>query len=127
MTSPILVDANIWIDHFRLPDAHLAALALDRRIRMHPYIIGELALGSLPRRDFALAKLKALPAAPVAKDSHVLMFIEANQLAASGIGYVDCHLLAAAKLASGSVWTRDRRLAAQAHRLGILYAELERH
>jgi predicted nucleic acid-binding protein len=37
-----------------------------------------------------------------------------------GIGYVDAHLLASAKLKPGSrLWTRDRRLSAVSDRLGL--------
>jgi len=37
-----------------------------------------------------------------------------------GIGYVDAHLLAAARLTAGSkLWTRDRRLQAVAAQLGL--------
>ena len=49
--------------------------------------------------------------------------IEARELHGTGIGYVDAHLLAATFLDSdGKLWTRDKRLQAQAERLGVAYA-----
>ena len=40
-----------------------------------------------------------------------------------GIGYVDTHLLASLRLAGDArLWTLDKRLHAQAERLGVAYA-----
>ena len=48
------------------------------------------------------------------------MHIDFTELAGSGIGYVDIHLLAAVRLAPGcALWTKDRQLKALAERLGI--------
>lgn len=117
----IVVDANIWIDHFRLVDPHLAELAADRRLRMHPYTIGELALGNFANHARIIAQLEKLPAANVASHASLMQFIAVRALSGTGIGYVDCHLLASALLMGGKVWTRDRRLANQAARLQINY------
>jgi hypothetical protein len=38
-----------------------------------------------------------VPKAQVATDGEVLAFIEANALAGTGLGYIDVHLLAAAR------------------------------
>ena len=44
----ILADTSIWIDHFRRSDLRLARF-LDRGdVVMHPFVLGELALGYLP-------------------------------------------------------------------------------
>lgn len=117
----IVVDANIWIDHFRLTDPHLAELAADRRLRMHPYTIGELALGNFANHARIIAQLEKLPAASIASHASLMPFIAARALSGTGIGYVDCHLLASALLMGARVWTRDRRLAEQAARLRINY------
>jgi predicted nucleic acid-binding protein len=113
----ILVDTSVWIDHFRAGDAALADL-LDRgSVLMHPFVLGELALGNFRRRD-VLGTLRDLPLAAVATDGEVLDFIERNTLFGLGIGYVDAHLLAAIRLTPGaSLLTRDSRLAAVAERL----------
>jgi hypothetical protein len=46
--------------------------------------------------------------------------IDRQALFGRGIGYVDAHLLAAARLTAGSkLWTRDRRLQSVAAQLGL--------
>jgi predicted nucleic acid-binding protein len=116
----ILVDTSVWIDHLRAGDAGLAGLLDTAQVLTHPFVIGELALGNLSRRDDILDALGNLPRATVASDSEVLGFISRYKLAGLGIGYVDAHLLAATRLTGGAaLWTRDRRLAEVAARLGI--------
>ena len=47
-------------------------------------------------------------------------FIERHELYGRGIGYVDVHLLAAARLhGDATLWTRDRRLREAAEILGV--------
>jgi predicted nucleic acid-binding protein len=41
----ILPDTNIWIDHLRTADSNFTSLLLDKRVRLHPYVLGEIALG----------------------------------------------------------------------------------
>lgn len=119
----IVVDANIWIDHLRAADPMLNGLIRRRRIVIHPYTIGEIALGSLADRDKVLGHLDLIPAAPVAEPQEMLTFIARHSLFGTGIGYVDAHLLASALLLpDGSLWTRDRRLHAVADRLGLATA-----
>ena len=116
----IIVDANIWIDHLRVANLALSGLIQRRRILVHPYTIGEIALGSFAKRNDVLDQLAMLPAAPAAEHHEVLAFIDRHALFGTGIGYVDSHLLASARLVeTGKVWTRDRRLHAVAERLGI--------
>ena len=107
----ILADTSIWIDHFRQGDAVLAKLLQARAIVMHPFIIGELALGNLRQRDDILNDLQDLPRAKVATDAEVLHFIAQHALFGLRIGYIDAHLLAAARLTPDCLlWTRDKRL-----------------
>lgn len=88
----------------------------------HPFIIGELAVGHLRRRDTILAELHRLPHPERASDSEVLYFIEQERLMGLGIGYIDAHLLAAARLTRGAtLWTSDGRLAHVAARLGLAF------
>jgi len=116
----ILVDTSIWVQHFRAAHPRLQGLLGDGSVLCHPFIIGELALGHLPRRRTTLSDLNDLPRALAARDSEVLHFVESNALAASGIGYVDAHLLAATSITAGArLWTRDVRLLAVAGRLGL--------
>ncbi len=93
-----------------------------RRVRLHPVIVAEIALGSLKQRANLLEELNAFPKVDPSSHSEVMAMIEWMKLFGSGIGYVDAHLLAATKHQSSSVlWTRDKKLEAQAERLGIAY------
>ncbi|HEX9471040.1 MAG TPA: PIN domain-containing protein [Bradyrhizobium sp.] len=116
----ILADTSIWIDHFRRGDLKLAQF-LDRGdVVMHPFVIGELALGHVPKITEMIDDLQAIPKAIVANADEVLKFIADRKLSGSGIGYVDAHLLAATALAPETlVWTRDKRLNAVAQSLSL--------
>lgn len=59
-----------------------------------------------------LGALTALPHAPVASHDEVLAFLETDHLMGRGLGWVDIHLLASAKLGRLPFWTLDKRLAA---------------
>jgi len=119
----ILVDTSVWIDHFRRTDPDLVALLGRSAVLVHPFVIGELALGSLRQADLIIEALQDLPQVRAARDAEVLPFIRRQGLAGSGIGYVDAHLLAATRLTPGTLlWSRDRRLSAQAERLGVAAA-----
>jgi predicted nucleic acid-binding protein len=116
----ILVDTSVWIDHFRQGDAELQSLLNGGRVLAHPFVTGELALGSLQKRDMVINALQGLPQAAVATDEEVLGFIGRQTLFGTGIGYIDAHLLASVRLSHGSsLWTRDKRLLAAATRLSL--------
>jgi len=121
----ILVDSSVWVDHLRKGDATLARMLDHERVLAHPFVVGELALGSLSlrQRESILAALQDLPQATVASETEVRRFIDREALYGRGIGYVDAHLLASARLTlGGSLWTRDRRLHAVASQLGLATA-----
>ena len=116
----ILVDTSVWIDHLKTGDDNLARLLEAGRVLMHPFVLGELALGSLRNRQTILELLGQLPRAEMAMDHEVLSLIEAETLHGTGIGLIDAHLLASAKLTAGSsLWTRDKRLERLAARLRV--------
>ena len=116
----ILVDTSIWIDHFRSTDEQLAALLMRNEVLGHPFLIGEIALGSVARRADVLRYLNNLPAAVSASHAEVMIFINRHKLANTGLGYVDATLLASAALTTGSaLWARDKNLHAAAVRCGI--------
>lgn len=117
----ILVDTSVWVDHLRTGDRRLVQLLDAEQVFTHPFVIGEIALGKLPRRNLILATLRFLPEVLVAAHEEVLEFIERYQLFGSGVGYVDAHLLAAIKLTAGTgLWTRDKSLRAVAERLALV-------
>lgn len=89
-------------------------------VLVHPFIIGEIALGNLRQRDLILESLEDLPHAPIATDGEVLHFISRQRLFGRGIGYIDAHLLAAVRMAEGAaLWTHDARLQALAEHAGV--------
>ena len=119
----ILVDTSVWVEYLRTGNEMLAVLLDGGEVLGHPFVMGELALGSLRRRDAFLSDLRDLPQAIVAEDEEVLCLIDRDALFGRGIGYIDAHLLAAARLTTGAkLWTRDRRLRAVAARLGLAAA-----
>jgi len=116
----ILVDTSVWIDHLRAPEPQLSNLLAHGQVLAHPFVIGEIALGQLPERRAVLSSLQALPQAVKAHDNEVMEFVERHALFAIGIGYVDVHLLASARLSpGGQFWTRDKRLRAASERLQL--------
>jgi predicted nucleic acid-binding protein len=118
----ILVDSSVWIEHLRHNLAGLSALLAARVVLCHPFVIGELACGSVAKRRVLLGALSQLPSAPLVAHDEVLGLVERRQLAGRGIGWVDAHLLASAMLAGRvSLWTRDKRLSAVANDLGLAY------
>ncbi len=49
----------------------------------------------------------------------VMQFIESSGLMGKGLGYIDVHLLASARLTGVPLWTLDKRLNEVALRLGL--------
>lgn len=115
----ILADTSVWADHFRAGEPGLAALLNEGAVMIHPFVIEELACGNLPRRKETLELLHALPMTPVAEHSEVLAFIESEHLNGTGLGSVDVHIMASARLAGAKVWSKDKALAREARRLNL--------
>jgi predicted nucleic acid-binding protein len=108
----MLVDTSVWVDHLRRRNATLVGLLEQAQVWTHAFVVGELACGNLAQRNKVLSALTALPHAPVASHDEVLAFLEAHRLMGRGLGWVDLHLLASAKLGKLPFWTLDKRLAA---------------
>jgi len=116
----ILVDTSVWIDHLRSNDAEMATHLRAGTVLMHPFVLGELALGNLRQRASILQSISLLPKAVVAVHGEVMHFIASNDLAGRAIGYIDAHLLASCRLtANARLWTRDKRLLAVGKSLGL--------
>lgn len=114
-----LVDTSTWIDHFRKTDPDLVERLHDGTVACHPFVLGEVALGTLRRRGEVLDLLRALPRIDVVPHDDVLAFVDRAGLHGTGIGLVDAHLLAATDTAAAQLLTSDRRLKRQAERLGL--------
>lgn len=117
----ILVDTSVWVEYFRKDDraGELAELLEFDLVLLHPWVLGELALGGLGSQRSAIAHLQHVPAAPVVSDQEVLDLILERRLTGQGIGWVDANVLASALVAGGDLWTLDSRLARTARDLGV--------
>lgn len=116
----ILVDTSVWIEHFRAGSERLKALLFDDQVLCHPFIVGELACGTLRKRSEILTMLKALPQAHLVEHEEVLGFVEARRLYGCGIGWVDAHLLASTLLTGCLLWTFDKPLRRAAAALNVV-------
>lgn len=115
----ILVDTSVWIDHLRRGNAQLNDLLQNGEVMCHPCVIGELACGNLRNREELLSLWHALPEAPTVEPHEVLALLEGHDLYGLGLGWVDVHLLAAARIGGVALLTLDRRLATVASRLRL--------
>jgi hypothetical protein len=115
----MLVDTSVWVDHLRRGNPQLRDLLNRGEVECHPFIVGELACGSLHRRAEILSLLQALPCVPVCSHNEVFLFVERRRLMGRGIGWIDAHLLASALLARSPLWTHDRRLSEIARGLNL--------
>lgn len=116
----ILADTSVWIDHLNRVDSTLQRLLDTHQIVMHPFVAGEIALGTWPARAATLYRLRRMEQAPLARDVEVLRLIEDLALSGAGIGYMDAHLLASVLLASHTqLWTRDKALRRVAQQLSL--------
>ena len=115
----ILVDTSVWIGHLRAGSERLKSLLYEEQVLCHPFVIGELACGTLRNRQEILGALRALPAASVAEHEEVLRFLGMRRLYGRGLGWVDAHLLASALLTGCTLWTLDKPLRKAAVALGL--------
>lgn len=119
----VLVDTSVWVDHLRFGDPRMASLLEEGDVVCHPFIIGELACGHLPERSRTLRWIHDLPRTGTASQDEVMGLIEAHQLMSMGLGFIDVHLLASARLFGIPIWTRDAPFRKAADRLGVLYSD----
>ena len=115
----VLVDTSVWVAHLRQGAIGLDALLQGDRVVCHPFIVGELACGNLRNRSEIISLLQRLPGAIPAEHEEVMQLIEHHGLMGKGLGYVDMHLLASARLTGAALWTLDKRLNEMAQTLGV--------
>jgi len=115
----VLVDTSVWVEHLRYGAIGLQARLHGGQVCCHPFIIGEIACGNL-KNEFLLRRLlQALPQAIWAEPEEVMHFMENYSLMGKGLGYIDMHLLASARLTRVSLWTLDKKLSEVAEKLGL--------
>lgn len=120
----ILADTSVWIDHLRSGNRSASQEMRKHlnqgQILIHPFIVAELALGSLQERTRTLALLDRLPRVRVAQLSEVRGMIETRRLYSLGIGLTDAHLIASVFLTPSTLlWTKDKQLRKVADSLDI--------
>ena len=117
----ILLDSSVWIDHLRKAEPAVVSLLNDHEVLCHPFVIGEIACGSLAQRQLVVKTLSALPKVTIAEHEEVLSYIKSHQLFSLGLSFIDIHLLASCTLSATQIWTRDRRLNDAATSLSLSY------
>jgi predicted nucleic acid-binding protein len=115
----VLADTSVWIDHWRRGSPRLRQLLEQDQIVVHPYVVGEIALGAISPRATVLEHLGTLRPVTVAQHHEVMGLIERARLWRRGIGWVDAHLLASALLDQIPLWTLDQALHNAARELGV--------
>lgn len=122
----ILVDTSIWIDFLRGrgPASNLQKLLTSQLVVTHPWIHGELMMGSLgPKRKQILADISFLPTLSVYAIHELEDFVEERKLYETGLSLVDAQLLFAAIVEKDCLlWTRDKKLHKAAARFGLAYS-----
>ncbi len=106
----ILVDTSIWIDHFRNGNNELKNLLYENKVLTHPFVIGELACGSIKNRSEIFSLLNELPSCTIANSIEVLSLIKTKKLYGKGIGFIDAHLLASALISKVDFLTKEKNL-----------------
>lgn len=114
-----LADTSVWIEFFRKGSPALSEMLELQTVYTHPFVIGELACGSIPSRSTTLRDLAALPSVQTATHDEAIAFLDIHSLWSRGLGWIDIHLLASAKLSGVGLWTLDRRLAEASVSLGV--------
>lgn len=118
----ILADTSIWIEMFRKGGfkAELENLIANDQLCIHPFVLAELACGSLPDRQRTLTYLDQLTALPIVRLADVRMMIEARGMWAKGIGLTDAQLIASCLATPGAqLWTIDGPLGRVAESVGV--------
>jgi predicted nucleic acid-binding protein len=137
-----IVDTSIWIGALtgargspghrertgradRLPEwftsVELEILLNRSEALVHPWVLGELSLGSInPRREEALEYLALQSPATVVPDDEVRALVARHKWHGRGIGWVDAQLAASALSHRAELWTHDTRLRAAAASAGVV-------
>jgi predicted nucleic acid-binding protein len=117
----VLVDTSVWIDHFHRTDTHLQTYLKAGQVWMHSVVIGELAAGNLKQRADILRHLGKLKRAEEIDLDEGLHLLDSHCLAGRGLSWSDVQLLAAARIGSLTLWTRDRALGTAAAALDLTH------
>ena len=117
----VLADTSVWIAHLRSGGGLFSSLLEEGQVASHQFVIGELSCGNIRNRKEILSLIKSLPMADIAEHDEVLDFIESHKLMGTGLGYIDMHLLASARLSGMEILTYDRRLEQVARHMALSF------
>ncbi len=106
----ILIDTSLWIDHFRSKDSTVIGALESGVCVIHECVLGELSLGSIPKRDSTLQSLMMLPRLQNVSFQELLILIKNHHLWNTGIGWNDLHILASCLVSKSLLKTKDRAL-----------------
>jgi hypothetical protein len=100
--------------------AELGTLIDNDQLCIHPFLIAELALGTLPDRRKTLEYLDQLISIRPVRLEDLRHMIETRGFASKGIGLTDAHLIASCLATPGThIWTLDGKLGKVAESLSI--------
>lgn len=117
-----LADTSVWIELFRRGKfkTEFDGLIARDQLCTHPFVVAELACGSLPDRRRTLRDLDSLLMLPIIATPEIRFMIETRGLSSKGIGFIDAQLIGSCLTTPGTqLWTIDGALARVADSLGI--------
>lgn len=108
----VLVDTNVWIEHFKKSSPELIELLVAGQVVTHDFILGEisLALFSKNSRQKILDRLHSLEKVTTGNHEDVYQFSLKHKLSGKGIGWIDTHLLYTCKNHHLQLYTLDKNL-----------------
>lgn len=115
-----LVDTSIWISHLQTSNSKLSELLKNNEVLAHDFVIGEVFIGHIKNRFEILDLLHYLPKSVRATEEEVISFSLKQKLIGKGLGWIDMHLLASAKLSGAGLLTNDKAMAAAAKKIGVV-------
>jgi len=80
----ILVDTSVWVDHLRKEDPELSPLLANKQVLIHPFVIGEILIGSVRHRDRLESRLNALIQTKIVSDMEVNFFVRTHEIFGRG-------------------------------------------
>ena len=120
----VLVDTSVWIRFLAGHQPYAAGLdeLLGRdEVVGHEMVFGELLIGDRGGRANLLAAYALMHQASTVPHVEIVEFVRHRRLFGRGVGWIDVHLLASAKVGGYQLWTADPRFVAAAENLHMAY------
>jgi predicted nucleic acid-binding protein len=116
----VLADTSVWVDYLRHKRSPMLERLSSGDVVLHDFVVGEMVLGGIGQAK--LAMFSQMRRCHCASHDEVMHLIAERKLAGRGLGYVDCHLLAAALIGGMQLWTLDKALQRVARECGCALA-----